>query len=254
MKYFVRQIIKDYIQSKTASQTFNTRADLYEKSKATLLGDIHRVKRYFHYKTNTLNDIPYLDPEAVKLAKDEIGSTYDDDGNVLDNIHAYLRTFCLNNIMATADEREQQRLSWSQEQSNLVSINEERRIKAETLKKQRLQAEKDAGSYEFALKILIDEENNVDTQAVELKTEYKRKIDAAKIKLDDMLANLVKDAESYQELRTKMAEDDARIQNLDAFLQLDLAEEHRKLTVKYERGLLLYGPPGTGNHQNLLIK
>ncbi|CAF1523304.1 unnamed protein product [Rotaria sordida] len=49
-----------------------------------------------------------------------------------------------------------------------------------------------------------------------------------------------------RELETKIAEDDERIRNLDAILKIDIADVHRKLNVKYGRGLLLYGPPGTG--------
>lgn len=52
-------------------------------------------------------------------------------------------------------------------------------------------------------------------------------------------------------LRTTIAEHDAHIRDLAAFLQLNLADEYRKLTVKFGRGLLLYGPPGTGKSQIL---
>jgi hypothetical protein len=45
----------------------------------------------------------------------------------------------------------------------------------------------------------------------------------------------------------------AQIKDLDAFLKLNLIEEHRKSTGKYGRELLLYGPPGTCNHQTLVM-
>ncbi|CAF4140574.1 unnamed protein product, partial [Rotaria sp. Silwood1] len=52
------------------------------------------------------------------------------------------------------------------------------------------------------------------------------------------------------ELETKIATDDERIRNLDVFLNIDISNVHRKLNVKYGRGLLLYGPPGTGKNDH----
>ncbi|CAF1645599.1 unnamed protein product [Didymodactylos carnosus] len=36
------------------------------------------------------------------------------------------------------------------------------------------------------------------------------------------------------------------IESLEKLMQLKLDDQHKKLIVKYERGLLLYGPPETG--------
>lgn len=127
MKYLVKQMIRDYVQLNAASHTFNTSADPYQESKATLLGDIHRVRRYFHHVTNTLRHVPYLDRRAVDVAIEEIRRTYDDDGNVLNNIHDYLRTFCLRNTVAGQAEHEQQRRVWLTEQNGLRQVNDEHR-------------------------------------------------------------------------------------------------------------------------------
>ncbi|CAF3993834.1 unnamed protein product, partial [Rotaria sordida] len=108
-------MIRDYLQLNYSSTAFNTTKDPYADSKATLYGDIHRVRRYFHFVTKTLDHIPYLDRQAVDLSIKEIRRTYDDDGNVLSNIHAYLRTFCMKNTVFSARENEQQRVNWAAE-------------------------------------------------------------------------------------------------------------------------------------------
>jgi ATP-dependent 26S proteasome regulatory subunit len=265
-------MIKDYLQLKTISHTSNTTEDPYKKSKATLIGDIHRVRRYFHSVTNTLEHIPDLDRRAVDAAIDEMRLTHDDDGNVLNNIHAYLTTVCLENTMTTEAEHKQQCQSWTEEQNQLCELNQERRAKADDLQKLRSKAEENVNSYAINLQNIIDEEKEVEVNAAKLileasimdtsninggwrslheragklKTDYQKKRHDAPVLLKNAQADLDKHTESYQELTTKIAEDDARIQDLDDFLKLNLTEEHRKLTVKYGRGLLLYGPPGTG--------
>ncbi|CAF1223424.1 unnamed protein product [Rotaria sordida] len=108
-------MIRDYLQLNYSSTAFNTTKDPYADSKATLNGDIHRVRRYFHFVTKTLDYIPYLDRQAVDLSIKEIRRTYDDDGNVLSNIHGYLRTFCMKNTVFSARENEQQRVNWAAE-------------------------------------------------------------------------------------------------------------------------------------------
>jgi flagellar biosynthesis GTPase FlhF len=260
-------MIKDYLQLKTISHTSNTTEDPYKKSKATLIGDIHRVRRYFYSVTNILEHISNLDRRAVDLAIDEIGQWYDDDGNVLNNIHAYLRTFCLKNTITTESEHEQQRESWTKEQNELRELNKERRANADEFQKLRLKAEENVMSYELSLQKIIDEDKKVEEEAAKLKQEagtmdtsninggwrsllesaaklkidYQDKRDKAQDALKNAQADLDKHTASYQELTTKIAEDDAQIQDLDVFLKSNL-------TVKYGRGLLLYGPPGTGKH------
>ena len=272
MKYLVKQMIRDYVQLDAASHTFDSPADPYQESKATLLGDIHRVRRYFHHVTHTLKHIPYLDRAAVDLAIDEIQRTYDDDGNVLNNIHAYLRTFCLRNTVAGPDEHELQRKAWLTEQNALRKVNDDRRREADGLNKLVVKAEKDVKLYELRRTNVIHNETQVEAKAdrliskaratfpstinggwmkfhedaAKLRGDYKKEKQEVQALLDRASADLDKHAQSYRTLSTKMAEVDAQIQDLDAYLKLDLAEQHRKLTVKYGRGLLLYGPPGTG--------
>ncbi|CAF1029840.1 unnamed protein product [Adineta steineri] len=105
VKYLVKQMIQDYAQLNIAARTFNQVADPYEDSKATLLDDIHRVRRYFYYITSHLQYLAYLDRRVIKLATKEIRLTYDDDGNVLRNIENYLRTFCLQKTTISEAQR-----------------------------------------------------------------------------------------------------------------------------------------------------
>ena len=265
-------MIRDHVQLSAASATFNPSTNPYEDSKATLLGDIHRVRRYFHHVTNTLKHVPYLDRRAVDLAIEEIRRTYDDDGNVLNNIHAYLRTFCLCNTVVSAAAHAQQRQSWSAEQSALRNGNTERRSDADKLLRLCQKAESDVKLYEIRLGNLVGSDKGVEAAATQLlerakatitsnfngdwmkfheeagkrRSDHKKAKHDAQILLDDARAKLTRHSEAHRSLITKIAEDDAQIHDLDAYLQLDLAEQHRKLTVKYGRGLLLYGPPGTG--------
>ena len=157
MKYLVKQMIRDYVQLNAALHTCNSSADPYRESKATLLADIHRVRRYFHHVTNTLQHIPYLDRRAVDLAIEEIRRTYVDDGNVLNNIHAYLITFCLRNIVAGQAEHEQQRQSWRTEQTALRNAAE--------LHKLVVKVEKDVQLYELRLANVSRKETQVDEVA-----------------------------------------------------------------------------------------
>ena len=277
MKYLVKQMIRDYVQLNAAFNTFNASGDPYEDSKATLLGDIHRMRRYFHHVTNTLKHIPYLDRRAVDLAIVEIRRTYDDDGNVLNNIHAYLRTFCLRNVVADVATHEQQRRVWAEEQNELRKINGERHGKVGELRKLCLKAENDVKLYELRLYNLTQKEKQVEADAAKLferasatmasnvnggwmklheeagkvRSDYKKEKHEAQTLLDRERADLAKHSQTYRLLATQIAEDDSQIQDLDAYLKLDLAEQHRKLTVKFGRGLLLYGPPGTGKSEIL---
>jgi len=272
IKHLVKQMIKDYIQLSSVSHTFNSTTNSYETSKATLLGDIHRVRRYFHYVTNTLKHIPYLDRQAVDMAISEIRVTYDDDGNVLNNIHAYLRTFCLQNTVASAAEHEQQRRLWIEDQKILREINKKRSVAADALQSQRSKAEKDVKLYNDRLRNINDKGKDIEIEVKELlqkastmmtsnsnegwmkiheeaqkkKKDYQKEKHDAQILLKNAELDLAKHAAELRTLTTKIAEDDAQIRDFDTFLQLNLADEHRKLIVKFGRGLLLYGPPGTG--------
>jgi SpoVK/Ycf46/Vps4 family AAA+-type ATPase len=278
VKHLVKQMIRDYVQLNAASSTFNVTTNPYEDSKATLYGNIHRLRRYFHHVTGTVKHIANLDRRAVDLAITEIRRTYDDDGNVLNTIHAYLRTFCLRNVVVTSAAHEQQRRTWTEERHGLREKNEQRCRELEEQRKQSKKAADDVKLYELRLHNIIQKEKQVETQATKLITEacsgmtstningnwmdkhdqakrmrdeYKKERREAEVLLERTRNDLAKHIEPYQILATKIAEDEAQIRDLDAFLKLDLADEHRKLTVKFGRGLLLYGPPGTGKSELL---
>jgi hypothetical protein len=269
VKHLVKQMIRDYIQLSAASHTFNSPNNLYTDSEATLLADIHRVRRYFHHVTDTVKFIPYLDRRAVDLAISEIRKTYDDDGNVLNNIQAYLTTFCLRNTLVDANAHKQQHDEWTKERDRLVTLNKEHRTQVNKLEKE-AKADKDkVEAFEHGLQNTLSKKKEIDAeaknsleklssggvtkQAFDKHDERKRKVELiekelkeAQIRLQQAQIKLSEHRAPIRELETKIAEDDERIENLNAILKIDIADAHRKLNVKYERGLLLYGPPGTG--------
>ncbi|CAF4244951.1 unnamed protein product, partial [Rotaria sordida] len=213
----------------------------YIDFEATLLADIRRVRRYFHYVTNTVKFIPYLDRRAVELAIREIRLTYDDDDdNVLSNIQTYLTTFCLRNTLGDANVHKQQCIEWTKERDHLLLLNKERRTQKEI---------------DVEVKDLLEGlvSSKITKQLFDKHDERKRKIELiekelkeTQIRLQQAQTQLSAHRAPIRELETKIAEDDERIRNLDAILKIDIADAHQKLNVKYGRGLLLYGPPATG--------
>ncbi|CAF3743002.1 unnamed protein product [Rotaria sp. Silwood1] len=267
-------MIRDYIQLNTASHTFNPSNNSYEKSEATLLADIHRVRRYFYYVTDTEKFLPYLDRRAVELAIREIRLTYDDDGNVLSNIQAYLTTFCLRNTLVDANAHKQQHAEWTKERDHLLALNKERRDQVNKLEKEAKADKNQVEIFERGLKNTISKKKEIDAEVKDLiegsvsgkitkqvfdkHDERKRKVEQiekelkeAQIRLQQAQTQLSAHRAPIRELETKIAEDDERIRNLDAILKIDIADAQRKLNVKYGRGLLLYGPPGTGKSELL---
>ena len=118
----VKQLIKDYVQISVdvaANSLRQQSNDPYQTSKATLLADIHRVRRYFYYVIKKLDLIPHLSRDAVDLAIEEVKKTYDDDGNILINIQNYLRTFCLENRFEDQATHERKKANWQQELDSL---------------------------------------------------------------------------------------------------------------------------------------
>ena len=202
---------------------------------------------------------------------------YDDDGNVLNNIYAYLRTFCLRNVVANAAAHESQRLAWAGERNELHKVNGERCSKVDELHKLCLKTDKDVNLYELRLHNLTQKEKQIETNAAKLiekasttitsnisggwvklheeagklLSDHKKAKDEAQTFLDQAQADFAKHSQTDRLLATQTAEDDSQIQDLDASLKLDLAEQHRKLTIKYGRELLLYGPPETGKSEIL---
>ena len=88
-------------------------------------------------------------------------------------------------------------------------------------------------------------------EAGKLRSDYKKEKQEAQALLDRAFADFTKHDQAHRLVSTKIAEINAQIKDLRAYLDLDLAEQHRKLIVKYGRGLLLYGPPGTGKSEIL---
>ncbi|CAF4006775.1 unnamed protein product, partial [Rotaria sordida] len=260
-------MIRDYTQLSVASHTFNPSNNPYIDFEATLLADIHRVRRYFHYVTNTVKFIPYLDRRAVELAIREIRLTYDDDDdNVLSNIQTYLTTFCLRNTLVDANAHKQQCVEWTKERDHLLLLNKERRTQVNKLEKEARADRDKVEAFERGLQNTFSKKKEIDGEVKDLleglasskimkqlfdkHDERKRKVELiekqlkeTQIRLQQAQTQLSAHRAPIRELETKIAEDDGRIRNLDAILKIDIADAHQKLNVKYGRGLLLYGPP-----------
>ncbi|CAF1518776.1 unnamed protein product [Rotaria magnacalcarata] len=262
------------MQLNESSHALNSTNNPYADSEATLLGDIHRVRRYFHFVINTVKDIPYLDRRAVDLAITEIRQTYDDDGNVLNNIHAYLTTFCLRNTVIDANAHKQQHHDWTQERERLATQNKiyttqvSELEKTVSAKKQLAEAcelgvkntfKKKEESMKLVDKLIAEAVAANSTgaalmkrnEAQRMKQMIEKEVNDAQNRLHTIQKELSDVRAPIRELETKVAEADEQIRNLDSLLSIDLADAHRKLNVKYGRGLLLYGPPGTGKSEIL---
>ncbi|CAF0950295.1 unnamed protein product [Rotaria sordida] len=141
----VKQMIYDYVQLNAIAGSFNQTTDPYKESPATLLGDIHRVKRYFYDAIGKKEQLTYLDRKAVDLAIDELRSFYADDGNVLSTIHEYLRTFCVPTASFTEEEIVKKRSIWLHELKQLedeaVILTEEANLATATSKLENNQKE-----------------------------------------------------------------------------------------------------------------
>ncbi len=252
--HVVKQLIRDYMQIHGTIASFDQYVDPYKESKATLLGDIHRVRRYFYYVIKKLHLTSYLSREAVNLARDEILKTYDDDGNILINIQNYLRTFCLNNKVEDESLYAQFQRQWANDISRLK--REQRTSEDETDRcKQRL------NNYKRDLELAERRANNIINQETTMlnKVATLNEQEANRIKQEyyadrqQALNNLEKVRQQHEPLNklyadsvTKTNAIKKQIESLEKLMRLKLDEQHKKLTVKYGRGLLLYGPPGTG--------
>ncbi|CAF3213420.1 unnamed protein product [Rotaria socialis] len=276
-KLLIKQMIRDYIQLNDSSSKSQETQSLYKDSDATLIGDIHRIRRYFHYVTKTEQYIPYLDPDAVDKTINEIRKTYDDDGNVLHNIHQYLKTFCIKNKNIDLEAHKKRKQEWTDEQKRLeeevktfrkeILISEEEAKGAQTkvrvCQQHFINAEKEK---EIALK----EAEKLNAEAATLNwsqdlTAWTRKRDQAKEKvgkatqdvekvqrqLEIAQAKLAVHTEPIRRKKNTIAENEEKIRGLTTFLKIDPIEAQKKLNVKYGRGLLLYGPPGTGKSELL---
>lgn len=252
--HVVKRLIRDHMQINSAIASFDQNSDPYQQSQATLLGDIHRVRRYFYYQINKLHLVSYLSHDAVELAIEEVRKTYDDDGNILINIQNYLRTFCLNNKIEDKSLYEQRKSQWANE---IIKLEQEQKTSNQVTERclQRLENYKrDLKTTEARTNNIIEQEmivlNNITTlkeqEADRMKEEYYTKRTGA-------ISDLQKIQKEHEPLNKLYADSVAKtnsikkqIESLEKLKQLKLDDQHKKLIIKYGRGLLLYGPPGTG--------
>ncbi|CAF4556236.1 unnamed protein product [Rotaria sp. Silwood2] len=277
VKHIVKQMIKDYVQLNDPATALNLSNNIYKDSDATLYGDIHRIRRYFHYVTKTVQHISYLDRRAVDLAIVEIRRIYDDDGNVLKNIHAYLRTFCLKDRSVDMDAHEIQKTGWNSEKDSLTTESERLRNEIAVLEQESRGARANVEMCIARLTTVEKEKQIAMTAAEKLNTtaatldrrtssaawsrqreqarlqvsKATEKVETVKNQLERAQAALALHTEPMRQKKNKIAENEAKLQNLEIFLRINPKEAQKKLYVKYGRGLLLYGPPGTGKSELL---
>ncbi|CAF1570494.1 unnamed protein product, partial [Didymodactylos carnosus] len=257
----------------------------YRESKATLFGDIHRVRRYFYYVTKHLHLLSYLDRRTVDLAISEVCKSYDDDGNALINIQNYLRTFCLQNIMDNVETIKRKREDWINE---LIELTIQTKELNETVRKQqpvlhvceetfKLHQEHYQLVTRGAKEVNRELSNGTNTCNIFKKipqwiksldstnnkiSKYRKECESQKAaeELEISEHKLILQRNIYLDLTTKIQNNHSQIQNLEKFLNLNLEEEHKNLIVKYGRGLLLYGrtpyemiPPTSPSLENNLL-
>ena len=268
----VKRLIKDYVQLNiniVGSSLQKQSSDPYRTSKATLLADIHRVRRYFFDKIDRIDSISYLSREAVDLAIEEVKRTYDDDGNILLNIQNYLRTFCLENRFEDEKSRQEKKNNWLKEREELVRNqsnnnekirqlqNEVKKIDDEVKVYERRKENKYSSTSEKELSEKIKAKLNERTtgpidrrqkenEAKKMRSDHEADKTEANAKLQQLKNDYKRKAEEYRSLVNRTVSEEGQIEHLNNLLQMDWKEQEKKLTVKYGRGLLLFGPPGTG--------
>ncbi|CAF3859384.1 unnamed protein product, partial [Rotaria sp. Silwood1] len=269
----IRQLIRDYVLINSASVAVNeSRDDPYKESKATLLSDIHRIRRYFYYIIGKLDLQPFLSRTAVDLAIKEIEKTYEDDGNILKDIQNYLHTFCLKNKLESKSSYEKKQIDW-QNDLELLRDNEKQLNEQLNLSEQKLQQLKqDVETYKLRKENKFNEEkdnrdkiaaklrSNVvgneqwfrnNEEAKRLKSVYDQERKLAADELERAQTLYKKHNEYHLRLDAKKANVHDQRKNLEYLVTLNLEDQQKKLSVKYGRGLLLYGPPGTGKSELL---
>ncbi|CAF0789705.1 unnamed protein product [Adineta ricciae] len=268
----VKQLIKNYIEMNvdTAASGLNPQAsDPYQHSKATLFADIHRVRRYFYYVIQKLHLLAYLSRQAVTLAIDEVKKTYDDDGNILINIQNYLNTFCLENRLEDKDSYGLKKADWQREfdkltQAELSNDEKETKLKAEVQKaeeKWKQSEERRERVCHSTNEALLSKqiETILERRTTNERERHANIQEANRIRLDheqkklEAEENARQDFNEYKEkkqehwnLIAQIPSEKAQIEHLKSLIDMEFEEAEKKLMVKYGRGLLLYGPPGTG--------
>lgn len=252
--HVVKRLIRDHMQINVAFASFDPNSNPYQQSKATLLGDIHRVRRYLYHKINKLHLVSYLSHDAVELAIEEVRKTYDDDGKVLMNIRNYLRTFCLNNLIEDESVYEQRKSQWADE---IIKLSHDQK----TSNDETTRCLKKLENYKRDLKITESRTNNIiekeklvlnnikhlkEQNANEIKEEYYNDRRKAISDLDKLQKEHEPLNKLYADSVAKTNNIKKQIESLEKLKQLKLEDQQKKLIIKYGRGLLLYGPPGTG--------
>ncbi|CAF0835129.1 unnamed protein product, partial [Adineta ricciae] len=264
----VKQLIYDYVQLNTVGISGSNEVANYKKSKATLLADIHRVKRYFYDAIGKRDRLTYLDLKAVDSAIQELREFYADDGNIINTIKEYLYTFCNPTECFTEEDIERERKKVSSEIEKLG-------CKANELEKEEKVARNRSDCLTNEYKILEARWKNKCDEEEDAKAEFlglTRNAPLSRMKIDEALEkqeglkNQKEEIESakkkkFAELNdatkqsNQLAEDLEKtrkdISDRESRLALINADEHRKLKIKIGRGLLLYGPPGTGKSEIL---
>ncbi|CAF0973703.1 unnamed protein product [Adineta steineri] len=277
VKHIVKQMIKDYVLLNDPTLSKNQSNSEYDTSDATLYADIHRIRRYFHHVTKTVKYVTLLDREAVDHAVIETRKTYDDDGNVLNTIHAYLRAFCLQFREMNEEAHQTRKLEWLQEKNRLADENKILQGNIDILEQEAAGARTKVNLHTLTFnnmekdkqKAFNDAEKlNSQTAALDRSTssktwarqreQAKKKIEKAeknlkdaKDRLEEAQAELILKTEPIRKKQITIAENEAKKNDLTTYYNIDGAAAHKKLKVKYGRGLLLYGPPGTGKSELL---
>lgn len=230
-------MIREHIQLDAPAMSTNTTKDPYAKSMATLFGDIHRLRRYFHYITGILALVPYLDQEAADAAIKEMRKEHDDDGNVLSTIHAYMRTFCLEPMVINPDEHATRRQTWRDDRDRILRGIGPLREQRESLRRSCETAQKEVEIAELGYDNTLRKGPDVQRQRKEieegrtglyteflkqraigeLEAKHERETTEAREELARRRATLASIDQLYAELSTKVANVETQLRDLDAF-------------------------------------
>ena len=83
-------------------------------------------------------------------------------------------------------------------------------------------------------------------EAKKLKSDYEKEKTKANDTYQQLKDKYKQKTDEYRNLVGKIASEKGQMEHFKTLLQMDWEEQEKKLLVKYGRGLLLFGPPGTG--------
>ncbi|UJR08366.1 hypothetical protein I4U23_012637 [Adineta vaga] len=158
-------------------------------------------------------------------------------------------------IITDKHKHDEKRKKWMEDHARLLEERNSVRKEHSTQNLTRSICQKEVELAELGYKNKVTDEIMTERSRREEAQQIEVNYEAEKRKLENELNGkrddfAVKD-NKYAEILKKLTNLDMQIRDLDAFLNLNLVDEHRKLKVKYGRGLLLYGPPGTGKSELL---